>query len=111
MAQEKYRWPEIVRLEPPFSSKAVQNFVFESLERLDTPKDGEGFIQFSGKLLDLHRLQELKAFKSILLKSKLKSSKLVLKKAMNMMKVSTNLKRKYCVPRIKLGKLKLVVGE
>ena len=46
-----------------------------------------------------------------MLKSKLKSYKLVLKEAMNMIKVRTNLKRKDCVPRIKLSKLKIVVGD
>ena len=55
--------------------------------------------------------QVLKAFKSILFKSKLKSYKLVLKEAMNMIKVRTKLKRNDCVLRIKLGKLKIVVGD
>ena len=72
---------------------------------------GRGSFSLVIKLLDLNRLQDLKAFKNILLKSKLKSYKLVLKEAMNMIKVRTNLKRKDCVPRIKLSKLKIVVGD
>ena len=66
---------------------------------------GRGSFSLVIKLLDLNRLQDLKAFKNILLKSKLKNSKLVLKESMNMIKVRTNLKRKDCVLRIKHGKL------